>query len=199
MAKKARKRITFFIKGIAVWPKLDVPDVFVDKKGKAGEPHYLTNLKLEDGKIEALEKYLLKIASEDDETSDIAPGKLTLPIKTDKKDKELRTVVVKSTKKPPMFDARNNKLPADVVVGGGSLLNVSVAANCYSGFGGGVNLYIDAVQVLKLEESTYGKSPFEETEGYAYEGNVGEPESPFEDDGGGNETSDEVGEDAYKF
>lgn len=196
---KARKRITFFIKGIAVWPKLDVPDVFVDKKGKAGEPHYLTNLSLADGKIEALEKYLLKLASEDDETSDIDQKKLTLPIKTDKKTKE-RTVVVKSTKKPPMFDAKNNKLPADVVVGGGSELNIYVAFNAYSGFGGGVNLYIDAIQVLKLEEGTVGKSPFEETEGYSYEGNVGEASSPFENEGSDETTDEEPAEgDAYKF
>ena len=39
--------------------------------------------------------------------------------------------------------------------------------NAYDGFGGGINLYLNAVQVIDLKESDFGKSPFEEQEGYA--------------------------------
>jgi len=167
----ADKKIKMAITGIAVWPKLDKPDVYQPMKN--GKPNgekkvrYTTDLKLEDEALAKFEDALKKIAKK--QLPDCEHPKL--PIKKSKKTGE-RTVTMASGEKyrPPVFDAQNNKVPPSVVIGGGSLIKVQVTVNPYDGFGGGINLYIDAIQLLKLEQNER-TSPFEkDPSGYSYSG-----------------------------
>jgi len=94
-----------------------------------------------------------------------------LPWKKDKKNGDITLFAFSGEKfKPPVFDAKNRRLPDSVVVGGGSKVRIGVTVNPFDGFGGGVNLYLNAVQVLDLKQSEAGKSTFEEAEGFAYTG-----------------------------
>ena len=65
---------------------------------------------------------------------------------------------------PPVFDAKNRKVPAKVIIGGGSTIKLDVTVNPYTGFGGGINLYINSVQLLDLKQRDDNR--FEETEGF---------------------------------
>lgn len=188
MATKKAKRITYYIKGVAVYPHLDVPDAFTDPEtGKTGVPKYSVKIKPSDADLKAFKAEMEKQAAELLPDCD-RPG---LPFHKNKTTKEITVKMASGAeRKPPLFDAKNNKLPDGVVVGGGSLLNVRVALNAYEGFGGGINLYIDAVQVLELREDTFGKSPFEVTEGYAYEGNQS---------GSGDEADEGSKDESYAF
>jgi hypothetical protein len=103
------------------------------------------------------------------------------PWKTDKKTGEV-TLMVSSGEdyKPGLYDAKNKPLPADVVIGGGSQLKTNVSPFVYEGLGGGVKLYLNAVQLIKLERGGHGVSPFDEDEGYVAE--AAKPQSPFDPD-----------------
>jgi hypothetical protein len=63
-----------------------------------------------------------------------------------------------------VFDAKNSKVPAKVIIGGGSTIKLDVTVNPYTAFGGGINLYINAVQLLDLKR--HDGNRFEETEGF---------------------------------
>ena len=54
--------------------------------------------------------------------------------------------------KPGLFDAKRNPLPDGTLIGNGSKVRVAYTENVYEAFGGGVNLYLEGVQVLKLVE-----------------------------------------------
>lgn len=172
MAKKPRILLPA---GIAVWPKLDVPDHYqpVDKKGRPnGEPkiRYLTDVSYDDKTLEKVRAQILKITQENyaDELEDGEQPKLTC-FRKSKKTEEVTLQATSGAKfKPPVFDAKNQRVPDDVVIGGGSKIRLDVTVNYYSGFGGGVNLYINAVQLLELKESSFGKSNFDEADGYTY-------------------------------
>jgi hypothetical protein len=170
MAKKER-----FITpvGIAIYPKLNTVDVYqpVDKKGRpsgAEKRRYITRLGFENqDDLAKVQAFLKKKAAE--LLPDVEDPKL--PIKKNKKDGSLSLEATSGEKyRPAIFDAKNNKLPASVVIGGGSKLRLDVSINAYDGFGGGINLYLNAVQVLELVEGGQSKSQFEEADGFAYEG-----------------------------
>lgn len=94
----------------------------------------------------------------------------------------------KTLMRVPMFGADNKALPESVYPSGGSIARLDLTLNAMPN-DGGINFYINAVQVLKLVESSFGKSNFEPTEGYVYEP---EPETDT-----GNFSNDEA--DATKF
>lgn len=54
--------------------------------------------------------------------------------------------------KPGLFDRCNKPLPDGTMVGNKSKIRVAYTENTYDAFGGGINLYLDAVQVLELVE-----------------------------------------------
>lgn len=162
------KKITKILPaGIAVFPKLDQVDVYqpVDKKGRpngAEKRRYITRVKFSDEDHRKVDAFLKKCAAE----LGVEDGKL--PWKKDKKDGSLSLVATSGAKyRPPVFDAKNRKVDPGVVIGGGSKIRLDVSVNPYDGFGGGINLYINAVQLLELKQSDFGKSRFEETEGFA--------------------------------
>jgi hypothetical protein len=52
--------------------------------------------------------------------------------------------------KPFVCDRYGKPIPEDVNVGNGSQVRLSYIENVYEGFGGGINLYLNAVQVIEL-------------------------------------------------
>lgn len=54
--------------------------------------------------------------------------------------------------KPMVFDSEGNRLDENILVGNGSKVKVSYVENVYSEFGGGLNFYLNAVQVFDLVE-----------------------------------------------
>jgi hypothetical protein len=54
--------------------------------------------------------------------------------------------------KPNLFDKFGQLLPETVLVGNGSKVRVNYCENIYDAFGGGMNFYLNAVQVLELVE-----------------------------------------------
>jgi len=164
MSKKIKKVLPA---GTAIYPKLNAIDVYqpTDKKGRPNGPEkrrYMTYVKYDDEDHRKIDAWLQKCAKE----LGVEDGKL--PWKKDKKTGELWLVATSGEKYQPLIvDAKNKRMPNSKVIGGGSKLKLSVTVNSYEGFGGGINLYLNAVQVLDLKESEFGKSPFEESEGYS--------------------------------
>lgn len=54
--------------------------------------------------------------------------------------------------KPPMFDRYGKPLDENTMIGNGSKVRVAYVENVYTAFGGGINFYLNAVQVLELVE-----------------------------------------------
>lgn len=85
-------------------------------------------------------------------------GKGTIPIKWEENEQEQRTGRLYASFKtgekfkPSLFDRYGKPLPDGVMIGNGSKVRVNYSPNAYDGFGGGVNLYLNAVQVLDLVE-----------------------------------------------
>lgn len=212
MAKTQRTYVTFITDPmVLVYPKFETPDVYVDPKTKkAGAPAYKTDARNIEG-TNAIEKAqafvtaeLVKLFPDMDPTT----RRRTLPngdtktvhwpFKTDKDGVTTLTAKTGRTNKAgelmrvPLFGANNKKLPETIFPGGGTVGRLDLTLNAMPN-DGGINFYINAVQVLKLEESSFGKSNFAPTEGYAYEPEEpAEPESNF-----GGTTADEA--DATKF
>jgi len=98
--------------------------------------------------------------------------------------------------RPPVFDGANNSVPPSVIIGGGSRLKVRVTVNFYDGFGGGINLYINSIQLLKLSQTQF-TSPFEKAEdGYVYGGSS---EGGAEEDQRDHNDDADDGEESYAF
>lgn len=83
-----------------------------------------------------------------------------------------------STAYPPsVFDAKRNIIPETVQIGNGSIVKVAYQPNYYSGFGGGINLYMKAVQVLEYVPYTGPDAEslgFDEEEGFSPETDIPE-------------------------
>jgi hypothetical protein len=190
------KKITILLPaGTAIWPKLNEVDVYqpVDKKGRpngAEKRRFLTRIKFNDEDHRKVDAYLKKVAKDV-----LGDEDAKLPWKKDKKTGELHLEATSGEKyRPPVWDAKNRAVPDSVIIGGGSTIRLDVTVNAYEGFGGGINLYINAVQLLDLKQSARGKSSFEEAEGFSYTGDddADEDKSPFDPH------SDSAGED-YAF
>ena len=84
-------------------------------------------------------------------------------------------VKFKSSYPPSVFDAHRNIIPAEVDIGSGSKVKVAFQPNHYESFGGGINLYLQGVQVIDLVEYS-GQSAtsmgFDEEEGFAPESDM---------------------------
>lgn len=214
MAKTQRTYVTYITKPmILVYPKFETPDVYVDPKTKkAGAPAYKTDAKAIEGQEDAmLEAQAFVLAELLKLFPDMDPKtrRRTLPngdtktvhwpFKTDKEGNVTLTAKTGRTNKQgelmrvPLFGANNKKLPDTIYPGGGTVGRLDLTLNAMPN-DGGINYYINAVQVLKLVESSFGKSNFEPTEGYVYE-----PSEDAAQDGSqfDSDTADE--DDATKF
>lgn len=154
--------------GIAVWPKLDEVDVYqpTDKKGRpsgAEKRCFITRVKYNDEDHRKVDDFLKQCLLD----FDLAGG--NLPWKKDRKTGELTLQATSGEKyRPPVFDARNRKVPGRIIIGDGSTIKLDVTVNPYTGFGGGINLYINSVQLLELKQRDANR--FEATEGFSYGG-----------------------------
>lgn len=210
MAKTARTYITYITDPVTlVYAKLETPDVYVDPRTKvAGKPCYKTdakNLPENSTAIEKAQAFVLAELVKLFPDMDPVTRRRTLPngdtktvhwpFKTDKDGvvtltaKAARTTKAGQLMRVPLFGANNKQLPDSVYPSGGTVARLDLTLNAMPN-DGGINYYINAVQVLKLQESSFGKSNFEPTEGYVYE-----PEAEAEPQG--NFSADEA--DATKF
>lgn len=176
----ASDRETFTLKGvIAVYPKISKPDTF----GPKADGKYKTDIKFADPKrAEAFKAALIKKAEElMPAPTKLVKGKqvkqkqtLKYPFKTHEESGEI-TFRLASKFQPTVFDAKNNSVPVEVLIGGGTEMNVVGAFNAYDGR---LSLYLNSVQIIKLERyvpkarEDYD-SPFENTEGFTFEGEEG--------------------------
>src|SRR6266849_3390697 len=125
------KKVTIILPaGIAVWPKLDQVDVYqpTDKKGRpsgAEKRRFITRVKYNDEDHREVDDFLKQCLKD----FDLEDGKL--PWKKDKKTGGL-TLEATSDDRPPVFDAKNRKVPAKVIIGGGSTIKLDVTVNPYT-------------------------------------------------------------------
>lgn len=201
MSKTARTFITYVTDPLVlVYPKFETPDVYTPKGGAPGKPAYKTDAKAPEGSqaIEKAQAFVLKELLKLFPDMDPKTRRRVLkngdtktvywPFKVDKDGvttltaKSGRTTKDGALMRVPMFDARNQKMPEGVYPGGGTVARLDLTLNAMPN-DGGINFYINAVQVLKLEESSFGKNNFEPTEGYAYDGPsiAPEPQNNFAD------------------
>lgn len=163
------KKVTIILPaGIAVWPKLDQADVYqpTDKKGRpsgAEKRRFITRIKYTDEDHRKVDDFLKQCLID----FDLEDG--NLPWKKDRKTGELTLQATSGEKyRPPVFDAKNRKVPGKIIIGGGSTIKLYVTVNPYTGFGGGIKLHINSVQLLDLKQRDANR--FEETEGFTYGG-----------------------------
>lgn len=166
-------------RGIARYPHISAPDT----KGKYADGKYKTSIVLSDAETKALKKELQALGAKwfpDGES-------FKLPIKTDKKDGTV-FVEAKSHKKPMVVDAKRKPIPAHVRIGGGSIIRVNVNASNYDG---GINLYLEAVQVIELKQYGDPLAGFQDEDGF-------DADDAPASSGGENTPADED-EDAYSL
>jgi hypothetical protein len=185
------KKITVTLpKGVAIWPKLNEVDVYqpVDKKGKpsgAEKRRFITRLEFNDEDHRKVDAYLRKILKD----NDMEDGKL--PWREEKKDGKKtgkKHLEMTSGEKypPPFIDSKGNEIPrSKVKVGGGSVLKIDVTVNPYTGFGGGINLYMNDVMIVELKQRERNKMAVEEG-GFVYDGDASDEDD--NDDTGAPET-----------
>lgn len=170
--------------GTFVFPKLHEVDVYTPKMGGKTKRRYMTNMEFTPDVLAQVKADIAALIKK--HGMDVGKN-ANEPFKKDKKTgRETLVATSGEERKPPIFDSRNQKLPEGTKVTGGSKGRLDVTVNPYDGFGGGVNLYINGVQVIEKAEYSY-QPRFEETEGYTRE----EAESEFP-------SSDNVGAETAK-
>jgi hypothetical protein len=194
MAKSFKKaeRVPFISPfGIANWPYLSKADErFPTKDGK---PLFKSGIVFDDADLKEFSKFLQKTGEElHGDTPFVLP---IVEFYTDKTKKELqgKGVRVKSVRKPLIFDAKKQPIPADKVIGGGSIIRVAGIIQPYESTEKvrvdgklettkvfGLTLYVDQVQVRKLVAGRSQEAVFGEDEGgFEY---VAEEGSAFDND-----------------
>lgn len=152
------KKITVTLpRGTLVFPKLNEVDEF---KGKR---RFITRIKFDDEAHRKVDKFLKGAAAE------LGHPDAKLPWKKDKKTKEITLQATSGEDYPPMLtDAKGREVPrSKVKVGGGTVAKVDVTVNYYDGFGGGINLYMNYVQIIELKKRGHD---IQEEEGFSYDG-----------------------------
>ena len=134
--------------GKAHWPFLKRPFTNFDPEGV-----YKITLELDKAE-ESTQEFISKVDS-------ASKGMKQRPYKVDEESGNY--LVNFATKyKPDVFDSSNNNISDDihigddVEVGSGSTVRVAFSPKAYEGFGGGIKLYLKAVQVLELVKRVGG-------------------------------------------
>lgn len=136
-------------KAVAKFAHISNPDTRFDEAGK-----YTIDIIIDPNGNEEHKKFLTGLW----ETTRAKIPKGKAPLKPELDDGGNKTgnfiVRMSSAFKPRIFDAVGDIIPNDIIVGRGSTVVVAFQTNFYDGFGGGMNLYLKAVQVLDLKEGT---------------------------------------------
>jgi hypothetical protein len=162
MAEKKQKLLTPV--GTANWAYLTKPKIFTDDKGRQkGTPKYQIDVVF-DPKEPAWNVWAgeLKRAIEalpfqvDEKTGQTMPKQMPIKKEFDANDqptgKFYVTFKTGEKFKPAVFDRYGKELPENVLLGNGSRVRVSYTTEIYTAFGGGITLYLNAVQVIDLVE-----------------------------------------------
>lgn len=146
--------------GVARFPKISQPDT----TGEYADNKFKTDVVYSDEDLKALKAKIVEFAAK--ELPDVKNPDLPIKEYKDKETGEVTTFVrFKSNRKPLIIDAKRNKVPDDVTIGGGSRIRVGGTLNAYKKGGNkGVNIYLNAVQVIELVQGMSAKD-FEEYEG----------------------------------
>jgi len=163
MVEKRVRQVTPL--GEAKWAHVHTPKPpFVDESGKIqGTPKYQIDLlfnKEDKPWAEWAEKVMGKMralpSQIDKRTGDALPKQSPIKRELDETDQPTGRfyVTFKTSEKfkPGIFDRFGAPIPETVLVGNGSTARVSYSENIYSAFGGGINFYLNAVQVQDLVE-----------------------------------------------
>jgi len=164
MADNKKKRMLTPV-GFAKWAHVHTPQQpFTDAKGRTkGDPKYQIDVcfSIEDPAWRAwasdLKAAVIAVPVQMDPNTD-TPMPKQMPIKRelDKDDKPTGRYVVSfktGEKFPPgVFDRFGRVIPKDTLVGNESRVRVAYLPSEYTAFGGGVALYLNAVQVIELVE-----------------------------------------------
>jgi hypothetical protein len=183
---KKPKSVALKIKGVARYPKLHAPYVYVKADNKSVIDWEKGKFQLEVAMTEAEAAPFISAIKDA-----AVEGGLDLddvknwPYKVEK-DKETKkktgNIIFKATqygsskdgkkRKIALFDAKAKGLPGDFRVTGGSIVNMAVRTNVFEQLGGGVNLYLDGVQILKYVPYEGANPGFaaEEEGDFEYEG-----------------------------
>lgn len=163
--KEKRERFNTPV-GEARWAHLQKPKAaYVDEKGKSkGEPKYMIDVVFTPAEEPEWKEWARKLVAEvkalptqKDKTSNTAiPKQSNLKPEVDAEDQPTgRWYVTFKTSdkfKPAVFDRVGQLLPDGTLVGNGSRVRVNYTPQSYEAFGGGVTLYLNAVQVVELVE-----------------------------------------------
>ena len=149
--------------GFAKWAWLNKPKLFKDEKGNPkGEPKFQIEVYFDPtnpewktwaGTLQALINSIpvqkngdgepmpkQKLFRKELDEHDVPTGRFFVTFKTNEKFK------------PGVFDKYGQEMPDSVMVGNESAVRVNYSPSTYTAFGGGVNLYLNAVQVINLIE-----------------------------------------------
>jgi hypothetical protein len=147
--------------GVARYPKISKPDT----TGEYADNKYKTDVVFSDEDLKTVKAQIVEFAKKEFTADELK--KLDLPIKEykDKETGEVTTFVrFKSQRKPIIIDAKRNKIPDDVEIGGGSRIRIGGTLNAYKKGGNkGVNIYLNAVQVIELQQG-FNINDFDEVE-----------------------------------
>ena len=190
MARRAKKKVWVSPKGIAVWPRLWVPDT---KFNKMGAYSTKVTFDLQEDDVQAMiemfktkmaESFAAAEAERKEADAEARAAKQKLVIKKTKAadppyvmDEEGSVVQVnykmtasgvredgsKWTQRPTGFDAAGVPLTKDLSIGGGSLIRVGYTLDMFStpAVGAGITLRLKSYQLLTLVK--YGGVSFEES------------------------------------
>lgn len=187
MSSKIKSK-SIFIRGIAAYPKLHKPYKWNDANERS-EPNadgeYSTGVVVKNSGIADNIIASIKEWAKENNISKVknfpwkeVDGNMVFTGKQYGKDKD------GNLKKLPKVDASGNPLPSDFLVTGGSEIVLKVRPSHYKAQGGGIKLYIDAVQVVKYVELDRDFGFDKHDDGFTY----GENESS-------EDSSDDVNED----
>lgn len=163
MAEKNKRLLTPV--GFAKWAHLHTPKApFADKDGRQkGDPKFMIDLCFTVDDPE-WKKWASELSAEikalpeqiDKRTGVVTPKQMPIKRELDIDDKPTgRYYVTFKTGekfKPPVFDKFGIAIPETILIGNESRVRVAYSPAPYDAFGGGIALYLNAVQVIELVE-----------------------------------------------
>lgn len=200
MAK--RETVKFYIRGVARYPKTDKAYSY-DKAQKKSVPDPEGKLSVEvivdPAKAEGYEAIINDFVKAQGKKPEKLKNKPFAPEVDKETDEETGNVVFKAwqygqskdgkARKMGHFDSRGKPLGGDFRLTSGSEVIIAVRANLYNELGGGVNLYLDGVQVVKYREFD-GNPGFGAVDDGDFIGDEDEGDSGSGEDTSGEDTSE---------
>lgn len=163
MSEKKQRLITPV--GTAKWASVHAPkEAFKDKSGREqGDPKYQIDLVFGPNDMEwkawagELMAEVKKLPQQIDKRTGAAiPHQVPVKREFDQDDKPTGNFYVTfktgAKFKPGVFDKYGRVIPETTLIGNGSQARVNYTPSVYEGFGGGIALYLNAVQVMELVE-----------------------------------------------